>query len=151
MTPKKEHLGTFILLAYIVVEMARLSSNFLSNQWYNNISFLYLYLFPSFVISLVLQYNLVGTRWKVEERELKKEEKAWEQCRSISIHQLFQFSGKLMRPRLRVWFLPRIVSCFQKNTPVSLLPSWGDNLSSPWVTEDPVSAVSSHLDLPRLD
>lgn len=76
MTPKKEHLGTFILLAYIVVEMARLSSNFLSNQWYNNISFLYLYLFPSFVISLVLQYNLVGTRWKVEERELKKEEKA---------------------------------------------------------------------------
>lgn len=53
MTTKKERLETFILLAYTVVEMARLSSNFLPTILefsYNNVPSLDLDLFLSYVI-----------------------------------------------------------------------------------------------------
>lgn len=59
-------------------------------------------------------------------------------------HQLTQWSRKLMRPRLRVRFLPGTVSCFQKNTSISLYcHPWEDDPCSPGVTDDPFSAASS--------
>lgn len=66
------------------------------------------------------------------------DERAWEEC-THSSHQLFHSLEETDRgQREKVKLLSKAVCCFQRETPVSPVLPWEDNLSSFWVTDDPI-------------